>query len=101
MAVRQLYGVMAAERAVGGFVVSSGSFTEDAKAFSEGRSIRLIDAKKLRSMIGASTPSSAPTQTSADTAPTCPKCGSPMIQRTAIAWEVTGSASEELNTSLW
>lgn len=81
--VRELYGVMAAERAVGGFVVSSGSFTEDAKAFSEGRSIRLIDAKKLRSMIGASTPSAAPAQTSADTAPTCPKCGSPMIQRTA------------------
>ncbi len=37
--VRELYGVMAAERAVGGFVVSSGSFTDDAKAFAEGRSI--------------------------------------------------------------
>ena len=31
--VRELYGVMTAERAVGGFVVASGAFTDDAKAF--------------------------------------------------------------------
>ena len=33
--VRELYGVMAAERAVGGFVVTSGQFTKDAEAFAK------------------------------------------------------------------
>ena len=50
--MRELYGAMAAEGAVGGFVVASGSFTRDAKAFAEGRSIELVDARKLRSLIG-------------------------------------------------
>ena len=34
--VRELYGVMAAKGAAGGFVVTSGSFTADAKEFAEG-----------------------------------------------------------------
>ncbi len=34
--VRELYGVMAAKGATGGFVVTSGRFTEDAKAFAQG-----------------------------------------------------------------
>jgi restriction system protein len=40
--VRELFGVMAAERAVGGFVVASGAFTEEARRFAEGRSIELL-----------------------------------------------------------
>lgn len=35
--VRELYGVMAANGAAGGFVVTSGRFTDDAKAFASGR----------------------------------------------------------------
>lgn len=46
--VRELFGLMSAEHAVGGFVVASGEFTQEAKAFAEGRSIRLVDARKLR-----------------------------------------------------
>ena len=34
--VRELYGVMAAKGAAGGFVVSSGRFTDDATAFASG-----------------------------------------------------------------
>lgn len=49
--VRELYGVMAAKGATGGFVVTSGRFTEDAKAFTEGRNIQLIDGPKLFAMI--------------------------------------------------
>lgn len=84
--VRELYGVMTAERAVGGFVVASGAFTDDAKEFAEGRSIKLLDSRRLRAMINASAP--APKETgekplSPEAEPSCPKCGSPMVQRTA------------------
>jgi restriction system protein len=49
--VRELYGVMAARGATGGFVVTSGSFTEDAKAFADGRNVKLVDGQRLFSMI--------------------------------------------------
>lgn len=78
--VRELYGVMTAERAVGAFVVASGAFTDEAKSFADGRAIKLFDARKLRSMIGqVPSPSNAAEQTM----PACPKCGSEMVRRTA------------------
>lgn len=49
--VRELYGVMAAEGAVGGFVVASGEFTEEAKRFAEGRSIELVPADVLLCLV--------------------------------------------------
>ncbi len=84
--VRELYGVMTAERATGGFVVASGAFTDDAKEFAEGRSIKLVDARRLRAMIGSpmpAAPACAPVQTAEIAIPSCPKCGSQMVRRTA------------------
>ena len=49
--VRELYGVMAAKGAAGGFVVTSGSFTEEAIAFASGRNITLVDGSKLFGLI--------------------------------------------------
>ena len=49
--VRELYGVMAAEGATGGFVVTSGVFTAEARAFAKGTNIELIDGKALRALI--------------------------------------------------
>ena len=49
--VRELYGVMAAQGAAGGFVVTSGSFTAEAVAFAQGRNVRLLDGKELFRMI--------------------------------------------------
>lgn len=49
--VRELYGVMAARGASGGFVVTSGRFTADAKAFAQGRNIELIEGDALLAMI--------------------------------------------------
>lgn len=46
--VRELYGVMAAERAAGGFVVTSGDFTQEARQFAKGRELQLIDGRTLR-----------------------------------------------------
>lgn len=92
--VRELYGVMAAKGATGGFVVSSGRFTEDANAFADGRNIQLVDGPKLFDMIKLAKQSLKKTSTSTPIAPVssalrtgaesaCPQCGSTMIKRTA------------------
>lgn len=49
--VRELYGVMAAEGAVGGFVVASGTFTDDARSFAEGRSIKLVHTELMIQLV--------------------------------------------------
>lgn len=93
--VRELFGVMAAEGAVGGFVVASGAFTEEAKRFAEGRAIELVGTDTLLALVRAGhsqavahpAPARATTQpvapTAAASAVVCPQCGSPMVQRTA------------------
>lgn len=74
--VRELFGVMSAEGAVGGFVVASGAFTSEAKRFVEGRSIELVDAVSLAR--GA-----APRRSTAEAQHTCPRCGAAMVRRRA------------------
>lgn len=91
--VRELYGVMAAKGATGGFVVTSGRFTEDAKAFADGRNVQLVDGTKLFAMIkqvkqsqaAKQSATGAPIQAKEPVAaePTCPQCGSSMVKRTA------------------
>ena len=49
--VRELYGVMAARGATGGYVVTAGSFSNDAQAFAAGRNVRLIDGLKLTPLL--------------------------------------------------
>jgi restriction system protein len=109
--VRELYGVMAAKGAAGGYVVTSGVFTEEAKRFAEGREIELIDGEQLFKMIkaqsapqserlpgrgateispgldpgslsGMTVPMSGKTASKSE-APACPECSSPMVLRTA------------------
>jgi len=85
--VRELYGVMAAEGATGGFVVTSGVFTDEARAFAVGRNIELMDGKALYALIrGVSVPAKAaavsPVATPAGS-PACPICQSEMVRRTA------------------
>ncbi len=99
--VRELYGVMAAKGATGGFVVTSGRFTAEAVAFAEGRNIKLMDGPKLHAMIqrvqsrpasvpartpAAIAPATAPTAATASEkaiTPTCPVCAGVMVKRTA------------------
>ena len=45
--VRELYGAMAASGAAGGFVVTSGRFTNEARAFASGRNVELVDSERL------------------------------------------------------
>ena len=87
--VRELYGVMAAENVAGGYVVTSGAFTKNAKSFAAGRNIELIDGATLSSLLrdGQSSPTSngwpAPLRDTLPVAPACPNCGSSMVLRTA------------------
>lgn len=100
--VRELYGVMAARGAAGGFVVTSGMFTEDAKAFAEGRNVRLVDGGKLIGLLQRARASlkgegtkdawhdSRP-QASHATAPPCPVCQAMMVRRMARKGANAGS----------
>lgn len=96
--VRELYGVMAAKGAAGGFVVTSGRFTAEAEEFASGRNVQLIDGPRLHQLLkrarGGSESrkesgmapqmvrSPAP-QESSLAAPSCPKCAQSMVRRTA------------------
>jgi len=87
--VRELYGVMSAEGATGGIVVTSGAFTDDAKEFANGRNIKLVDGPLLREILQSGRAASASTtpprsNSTADQAmPVCPRCGSSMVVREA------------------
>ena len=101
--VRELYGVMAAQGAAGGFVVTSGRFTDDAKAFADGRNVKLIDGPRLFGLLkqakaarGATPqpavkPRQEPTFTKAVSPPACPVCSKPMVQRTATRGKTVGA----------
>jgi len=84
---------MAAKGAAGGFVVTSGRFTDEALSFANGRNVQLIDGPRLRALIkqcqGAQSqeprgPTGDASQAQAKTSPlSCPVCAQSMIRRTA------------------
>lgn len=83
--IRELYGVMASTGAVGGFVVTSGEFTRDSKAFAQGKNIELVDGPELKRLIRdvkSSLPALNPAK-AVGRANQCPKCGKEMVIRTA------------------
>ena len=103
--VRELYGVMAAMGATGGFVVTSGRFTEEATSFASGRNVKLIDGLALHGLIlraqagtstSAETMSSLPPSSSGTSslgaAPSCPVCAKSMVRRTARRGTSAGAA---------
>ncbi len=77
--VRELYGVMAAEKAARGIVVTSGHFTADARTFAASLPIELIDGDNLLRRIGAR---GAPTL-AVEKDRACPSCRAPMLLRVA------------------
>jgi restriction system protein len=88
--VRELFGVIAARGAAGGFFVTSGCFTEDAKAFATQTKLKLIDGLMLKKLIAevARTKPATATQVKqaapiVSMAPDCPKCGAEMVRRIA------------------
>lgn len=49
--VRELFGVLTAEGAAGGVVITSGAFTQEARNFARGKALKLVDGKELQAMI--------------------------------------------------
>ncbi len=87
-AVRELYGVVTGEEANRSIFVSSHGYTDDAKAFADGKPIELIDGEGLAEFLGKDvhgTASAEPMATELQTSdvPECPRCGEPMVKRTA------------------
>ncbi len=101
--VRELYGVMAATGATGGFVVTSGRFSEDAISFASGRNVTLVDGPKLHGLLlqaktdvdrsPGQRAAAPPVQRSAvpAKAASCPLCSKPMVRRTAKRGANAGS----------
>ena len=105
--VRELYGVMAAKGVAGGFVVTSGSFTDEAIEFASGRNVTLVDGPKLFGLIqqakaarGSQGRAEAPVQrpvtpfvpSAAAPAIACPTCSGAMVRRTAKRGDNAGKA---------
>jgi restriction system protein len=97
--VRELLGVMVSQGAAGGYLVTSGVFTNEARRFAESSNIALIDGEKLAYLMNetraaqpappAGRPTTAPPP---QTSPACPKCGSAMVLRHATKGAHAGSA---------
>jgi restriction system protein len=73
--VRELNGVIAAQRAHGGFVVTGGQFTREAREFADSCAIKLIDGPALDELMGD--------KPLVRSAPSCPRCGTSMVERKA------------------
>jgi len=100
--VREMYGIMVAEKADRVIIVASGTYTKEAIDFARNKPIELIEGNVLVKLIrdvktgsvvavpgGSSSVTSiriAPqphVQSESAITPSCPKCGSPMVLRTA------------------
>jgi restriction system protein len=92
--VRELNGVVAAQRAHGGFVVTGGEFSLEAQEFADSSGIKLVDGPALEELIGGIPSRKAAADSGvavvAQPKPMCPQCGTAMIQRTAKKCQFAG-----------
>lgn len=91
--VREQFGLLTHHQAAAVIIVTTGDFTPEAKAFAEGKPIELIAGPALLALVRSvqrratqdfptRATSAKPMATDAPE-PTCPKCASPMVRRTA------------------
>jgi restriction system protein len=73
---------MAAKGVAGGYVVTSGQFTAEAKEFAAGRNIVLLDGGALRGLMGGVRKADVVAREQIGP-PECPKCGGAMTKRNA------------------
>jgi restriction system protein len=87
--IRELYGVVVAENATGGIVISSGTFTQEAIDFAKGRPLELFDGPALQKLIADMQKAPIKQQNKADDN-VCPQCGAKMVLRIAKKGQNTG-----------
>jgi restriction system protein len=87
--VREMFGLMTAEKAGQAIIVTTGNFTRGARDFAAGKPIRLVDGPQLLALVQSvqTKPANSEGETTLPpevaTTPACPQCGKPMVQRTA------------------
>lgn len=86
--IRELLGVMAAERISEGVFVTTSDYTGEARRFAEGNNLQLIDGEDFLRKIAATSPERQAALLQLATAgdfatPTCPSCGIKMVERVA------------------
>ena len=101
--VRELYGVLMAERADGAIFVTSGTYTQEARDFAAGKPLELLDGESLCRLIepvrtqpsALLVASAIPVATEGTIAlvdvPACPVCQRQMVRRTASKGANAGS----------
>jgi len=95
--IREMFGIMTAERADEAIIVTSGRFTSDAQSFAQGKPIRLVDGPRLLKLVkkvqdrGHESSAPSPTTAGPDTPLFCPVCGKVMILRTARRGQNAGN----------
>lgn len=91
---RELYGVMMAEGATEGIVISSGDFTQEAKDFVKGKPISVVNGPELVEMVKAGQRKEInermKTVENVQSMMKCPLCGGEMVLRTAKRGENAG-----------
>lgn len=100
--VRELFGVMHADGADAAVFVSSGSYTADAKQFTEGKPIRLMDGEELARMVAAVQDERrveraagrgfTPSKQRFVFGKVCPICGDAMVKRIATRGPSAGAS---------
>ena len=81
--VREMFGLLHAERADHVHIVTTGSFTDEAKEFAQGKPILLIDGPLVLEFVKVAQSQTLPTLTNPQQKMVCPQCGSDMVVRTA------------------
>lgn len=81
--VREMYGIMTAEKAASVTVVTSGIFTQEAKNFALGKPIDLVDGGQLTVMVRDVQTSDNVKKVEPAAKQMCPQCGAELVLRTA------------------
>jgi len=90
--IREMFGLMTAEKADEAIVVTTGNFTRDAQKFAKGKPIQLIDGLKLLALVkSVQIQKTLNVELDTNAVPKCPACGKDMIERTAKRGSNTGS----------
>ena len=95
--IREMFGIMTAERADEAIIVTSGGFTSEAERFAQGKPIRLLDGPRLLKLVkqvqnrGHESSAPSPTTAEPDMPPFCPVCGKVMVLRTARRGQNAGN----------
>ena len=89
--VRELWGAVTDEHADGAILVTSGSFTDDARRWTAGKNLTLIDGRELANAIASiQSDTGSPSIASATEPHACTECGRPMVQRLAKRGSLAG-----------